>query len=729
MPKSTKKSLAFGVAFVAFLISASSSFLLIYLVFLQPGMTLSLKRIAIAAFFGVLIAASTVFLLFKAYINQKLAAATLLKTFGLAVILCAILWLMAPTPTNYLFAPQGRMDVTVHRTSADQAGATQITLLSNGLDYIPLRSVQFKPAIPTPAKGQELDLVFDAAGNAHFSWQGRSWKSIQVNFNSTQAIEVTFISGNVPITNLFIPGTVLTLNIPVRGVGYYTLIQLLVVLASIFSLWILLAALGVIQVEEIGAWLNSKLGWAPGGRVLNLLVAVTFSAFVAIVVSIGFQNRLYADDYCSLFELRQVGYLNAVVAWFHVMTGRFSAHVFNFLAFEFPGINTVIGPVTALVCIGGSLYFLFLQLLGSSGRRQRIQLSALFSITLLGTFFLSVPFLYESFVWNIHSITVSAGFGCFVIAFAFFVRILKSPNHSRHSLLWGLLFFLVGFIGAGFNEIVGMLDILLFGIILVILLIQKTPDKHKTTFICTSAYLLGSGIGLVVSVLAPGDSQRLVKMGFSAQLASLITWFYRDIQTNTADILSRNQFLPLLLILFVLGCAYFWGQSLTAPLPWVSRKFSFFEKSLLVILPFLIFFIAFLPSAFVSGYFPERTLAFPLAYSLTAAFLAALTLGNARPRNLDGNKVLALVLPVLLMVVCVLSFKYLLNFSRQMSFFGPEWDARNQQIEAAVAAGQSEFTVTPYLHSPGTDVSTKNNLWLPVCESNYYGINLVVNDK
>jgi hypothetical protein len=727
MPDLLKKGFAPWARFFVFLMAASSSFLLSYLIFFQSGKIISLARLLIAGAVGVVLGGLAAPLFFKSIRNQKSTGLSLFKLFLMSAILCGFFYLMVPTLTNYLLAPRGQFDVTIHQSNATSNSNTQIVLLNSGLDYIPFRTLNYQPAIDNLTKGQPAILAFDSAGEAHFSWQGRAWKSIQIDLRSDQPVQLLLKSAGTTQNYAIPPGQVFTLNVPVHSAGYYSLLQGLVALATIILLWMFFVIAGLVKPEKINGFLHARLPWLPTGKWVDTLIGVVFGILVLFVISIGFQNRLYADDYCSISELRSAGYFTSVVAWFHQMTGRFSAHIFSFLFFEFPALNTIIGPLLAVICIGGSFIFLFTQLLGSCVQSLRLKLRALFSVTLLGTFFLSVPFLYESFIWNIHNVSVSGGLSFFNVACALLIRHLRDNKNNRNWLLWSLFFLILGVIGAGFNEVIGMLNLMLFGIILLVLLIKKPVMNLKNALTQVIAYLLGSGLGLILCVTAPGNSQRMTQLGFTTQVAHAFGVYVNLVRASTADIFAKNHYLPLFLILFSLTCAYYWGKSLPESFSWIKRSLTFFEKSLLVILPVAVFLISFAPSAFVAGYFPERTMAIPVTYAVSVAFLSALVLGNNH--RAEGNQLLGIMLPVGIVVLGILAFNYLLSFSGQMRLFGLEWDAREQQIETAIASGDKAVTVTPYQYSPGTDLSTKTNLWLGVCEKQYYGIDLIVNDK
>jgi hypothetical protein len=727
MPSLLKNKAVLWRLLFVFFAAAASSFLLFYLLFFQSGKIISFTRIVIAGVAGLVLGGLAAFLFFKSIHAQKISGAMLGKLFLLCTLLCCTFYLMVPAPTNYLLAATGNIDITLKQSDPKASGSVKISLLSNGLDYIPFRNLNYRPAIENLQKGQQPTLVFDSAGETHFSWQGRAWKSIQIDLASDQPQGMTLKSAGVTQNIQLTPGQVFTLKVPVRSTAYYLGLQGLVVLATILLLWMLFVILGLLKLEKADAFLRSKVPWLSDSKWINGVIGIVFGLLILFVVVIGFQNRLYADDYCSISQLRTAGYFSSVIAWFQQMTGRFSAHIFNFLFFEFPTLNTVAGPILAIIAIGGSQVFLFTQLFAAYERPLRLKLSILFSILLLGTFFLSVPYLYESFIWNIHNISVSGGLAFFNVACGLLIYNLHEHKENKIWFVWSLLLFERGLVGAGFNEVIGMLDLLLFGIILLVVLIKKPTVSPKTMLSCIIGYLLGSAIGLYLSVTAPGNSQRMNQVGFDFQVSHAAGVYVNLIRASTADIFTKNYFLPLFLITFTLLCAYFWGKSLPAFFDWAKHPLTFFEKSFLVFLPLLVFLISFAPSAFVAGYFPERTMAIPITYSVTVAFFSALVLGNIH--RSQGNQFFGVSLSIAAIVLGVFAFKYLQGISAQMRLYDSEYDAREQQIETAVAAGATQVKVTPYQYSPGTDLSTISNLWLNPCEDNYYGINLVVNDK
>jgi len=201
------------------------------------------------------------------------------------------------------------------------------------------------------------------------------------------------------------------------------------------------------------------------------------------------------------------------------------------------------------------------------------------------------------------------------------------------------------------------------------------------------------------------------------------------VQLKTALIFTSNSYLSCFVLLLLVICAYIWGKTLPQPLKWIKTPFTFFEILILALLPIITYFTAFFPLAFFRGYFPPRTIAIPICYTLIEVFVLAFIFGNSRRNGHPMNKVQVISFIVLLALVCLPIAKYLMSYSRLISVHNKEWDLREIQILQSVSQGKSEMVVYPLEHPLGTDLSTQENLWLIDCFSDYYGINLTVKDK
>jgi len=226
----------------------------------------------------------------------------------------------------------------------------------------------------------------------------------------------------------------------------------------------------------------------------------------------------------------------------------------------------------------------------------------------------------------------------------------------------------------------------------------------------------------------PGSAKNM-NLLFSAKISDVSGYLYEMTQTNTALVLNSNDYLPVFILLVVILGGYFWGKTLPKPLGWVKQPISFLGKLSLACLPIITIFVAFFPLAFFKGYLPPRTLAIPISYALTEAFILAIALGNSRRNATSTNKSWIAALTIAVLITCVPLIKYLVSYSHQLINHNQEWEMREEQILQGVSGGRAEIVVHPLQYPLGTDLSTWENLWLVDCVSNYYGIDLIVEDK
>jgi hypothetical protein len=395
-------------------------------------------------------------------------------------------------------------------------------------------------------------LVFNAGGDARFSWQGRAWRSIVITLDSTQPIEV-FVHTTAGDTRYqFDSANDLTIKIPVANSGYYFFAGLLFFLAMMVTSTSIFSLFWLVKWDSHAETVEVEVPQAGGMKFIDALVFSLYSAISLVIVVFGLQNKLYADDYCYILNLKRLGWQNAIQYYLRVNNGRYSSHIFDLLGFEVPAVNNLLGPITALVLIGGSLFYLFLQLLHQYERRTRIKLSALFSVTLVGSIFLTVPFLYESFIWNLHSIMVSGGFACFIISSSFFIKYFRQKKSTLQTILWICFFFLWGLLGAGFAEVTTVLNLSLASIALLVFLLKKGFIKYKNAAFYLLSYILSNGIGLLFMTKVPGSAQQM-DMLFSAKFSDVFPFFYKMVQLKTALIFTSNSYLScFVLVLLVL---------------------------------------------------------------------------------------------------------------------------------------------------------------------------------
>lgn len=714
--------------FLAILISAAVLLLPLYTFFLQVGTAFSLKRLALSGLVSVLVSTLLVFIFRKAFFSKKIDRKKIVQNLIAASVICAIYWLIAPIPQPYVFAPRSDIQVTVHRLDQKSKGITQITYFNNGLEDISPAKLTFDPQISQNSDNRAAVINFNEQANANFSWQGRSWKSIVLMINSSQPVDISVSLNGSNYPYPLDQKKDLTIQLPVANAFHFFFFQFLLFLSSIFAIFVFISIIRTIRVGDSKLIVETENRWPLEVKLPIYLFIGVFAIICLGVVSIGFQNRLYSDDYCYLNTLKTSGYFQAILYYLNNVYGRYTVHALDFLAYEFPSVTTFTGPISACLLIGGSLFYLFFELLKQYNRKVRLLLCFFFSISSVGTIFLVVPSLYDSFIWNLYSTCVSGSFAFFVIALTILIKKTSLKEERSRIILWSCLFFLWGLLSAGFIEVTTVLNTAVFGIIWLVIVFTKKFEVHRNVFFYSLSFVISQMIGLIILSSFSGSSS-LIRMLFSPKISSVSSNLYTMFQRNFALIFPANTLLPISMIVLLILGAYFCGKTLPGSLNWTKPSFSFLEKLLLCVSPFLVFFVAFFPLTFFEGYFPERTLAFPICYALLDACLAALILGNTNRLQSQTNRAMSIIMIMLLCVVGYASIGNLMNFSGQMALHRNEWDIRDEQIKQAVAEGKKEIEITPYQVPMGTDLSTTDNLWLIQCESDFYGIKIVVNNK
>jgi hypothetical protein len=605
-------------------------------------------------------------------------------------------------------------------------GETQITYFNSGLEDLSLNKLFFTNEISTTNNGKTVSLSFDQKGVTSFSWSGRVWKKISINLNSTQPIRVIVNVGGQQYSYDLAEETEKTIQFPTASNSYYSLIQIILLATFLVSIYFFIWTIFLfIQLFQRSIPVNN-LYKGKLGKIIPYLTCIIFGIISLWIIFIGFQNRLYADDYCYINHLKALGYIKAIPYFIVNYNGRLSSHLLDLLAFEFPKINTVIGPITAVLFIGGSVFYFFFELFLQYSRKQRTIYSLMFALLITGTVMILVPSLYESFIWNLHSIIVSGGFGLFVFACTILLAKSREQQTSPTSFWFGITFLFLGFFNGGFSEVTTVLNLVLFGLILLYIIIRK--NENKAVLVYVISFILGNILGMFVIINAPRSAGNMQSL-FSGKLDVLFGYFIKMVHESIQEIFEGRSILVISAILVLISGSFLCGISLTERLQGIKKEFTFLEKTFLIFSPFILYLIALFPLSFFRGYFPPRTLAIPLVFSLFIASINFIVLGNSfgRLRILSKWHFLIIISIQVLFFAAVLP--YLIQYTGKMARHKSEWNARNAQILLASGQKISEIEITPYQVPMGTDLSTTDNLWLTQCESDFYGINIVVNDK
>jgi hypothetical protein len=147
------------------------------------------------------------------------------------------------------------------------------------------------------------------------------------------------------------------------------------------------------------------------------------------------------------------------------------------------------------------------------------------------------------------------------------------------------------------------------------------------------------------------------------------------------------------------------------------------EKIVLIHFPLIVVIIMLIPSAFLGGYFPERSLFVPQTVLVIGCFLLGIWGGNTlKTKGITMAGGATLLVGIMIFTTAWISWQQLLDMNEQMRLHAAEFDAREQVIQQAILNGESEVTVAPYQYAFGIDIQPDPQNWLTQCIGEYYGI-------
>ncbi len=697
----------------------------LYTYFLEIPSSLSFIRLLIAAGLGAFPAAAAWFRPVVPPADRQAFARRAARVLYISISLCIFLWIFN-LPEFTLFAPYTRLKLSVNAPAA-AGGTLKIAWINNGLSDVPLSGVKWSPGSSIGADSALLKL--DAGGQASLEWQGRAWKQIRVVVSAPPEMTLTLESstaGSQVVQVQSSSSAQKVVPIPVFGPWYYLLLEVLLLLVTLFSAAGLVALVLGLPLARLGGWLEARIPLLLPPRLTAGLATGSSILILAFVSLTGFNNRLYADDYCYAVTLRAYGFWGAVLYNFQTLNGRLMSHVVDFLALAAGQWSVFLGPVFVLVGVGGSLAYFLAALIEIEGRKKRCALAGLISLAILASTLMAAPNLYESVFWSLHALILTGGLGALNLV----LGLLARRTNGRRRVETALVLLVLGFLGAFFNEAISILMLALFGMILAGLVLRwKAFRQEGLPWLPVLAFLLGASAALAFLVFSPGGSHRLSALGVSADLSGKFSGYLMLVRNNLAGLFLENHAAGLWILACVWIFGYGSGRLVPQNLKFSSVRLKDAEKFLLCLALFLLPLAVYLPSAFVNGYFPRRTEFIPLYAIFLIHWLLAMYLGNLTKASPLGIRSLSLLTAVAALLFGGLSMLHLSGVSAQMQRFAVQWDARAALIQQTRAAGQTQISVQPYRDGFGTDLSNTKDAWLFPCVNEYYGLQFSVDDS
>lgn len=695
-----------------FLLGWASLALSLYWLVFQPPATISRMFLLISG-----LAAGALMVLAGWFFDRPVYERWDAKRWGgliLASVLAAtLLYFGYPNPSMPLFALRERVEAQFVPLE-ESPSALRVVWLNNGIGDVSYKEMQWKGEVEITSEG--VRWLSDPQDGMGLVWYGRGWDhfKLSVEGEGRWLVQVSTASQSFEYLLEGAPRFSRTFEIPIGTdfQKYSTLIPLwLNVAVSIAFLLYLIAGGAVKKVEiTLPVWFSTLL--------LPLLLGVVALIGWGLTFSIAANNRLYADDYCYLNVLRDYGWWGAIQNFYQTINGRFMSHVVNFTALIFGQSSLSLGPLIFLLGLGGSSLWVLRGIFKEANRFFLV--SAVFGLTFLGFVISSDKF--QAVIWSLHALIITGGLSFLLLAMGMWLRL---QHQSDRKIGLGILLVL-SFISAAFHETITILGVSLFSVLSWLEWRADQRNQQPRKLPVGLVGLTGSVWGFAMVIFSPGNFTRVNTIGVSTELNQIVKTGFATIGQNLYFLfggMENGKAFPVIVFVLLLFIGLISGFYRPVRLLGLSFPLKIWEIAFLILFPLLVTLVMFIPSAFLGGYFPERTLLIPQTVLVFSSFaLGVWAGGSLKQKGVSPSIGAAALTLILILAVGWISVQQLSAMNEQMRLHAAEFDAREQLIQQAVRRGEPWVLVPPYRYNFGLDVQPNPQNWLTLCIGDYYGI-------
>jgi hypothetical protein len=457
---------------------------------------------------------------------------------------------------------------------------------------------------------------------------------------------------------------------------------------------------------------------------------VIFLTGVGLFAYLGYYNRAWADDWCYNADFKNLGFLETVRGYSYNVTytpSRYSVTIFAGLiqAFETVGMQ-LMTPLTVIFWVAGLAYF-FNNFAGMAGYRLSKWLVVFVAAAIVYFSIYLSPHIYQSLYWRTGMLTYATPL---VFLPWIFVFITEQSKREKPSPILTAFIFIVALLGGGFSEASCTVLVSTLGLYTLITgrgYRQKRPWAMKT-FVPALVALVGAVLAMALLVFAPTTLVRKERYGEPAGLLELIVLLYQF--TYAFFVLSIKDVQNILLILMSIFSGFLFFPSIKIDKPGRILLMA----ALAGLLAVFLVAASLAPSAYVERGMPaDRTIIVPRFIAISG-FVVAGWLGGLALREMFASRWLEILVAVLLLVSYAFPL-YMLNVTAEKiplyAQRAREWDAREAEIQAAIASEQERAEVLAIDGLPvggirDFDPQGKSGFWITRCAMDYYDINLRV---
>ena len=448
---------------------------------------------------------------------------------------------------------------------------------------------------------------------------------------------------------------------------------------------------------------------------------------------IGSFSRYGADDYCTAGKLGALGFWNAQAFWYNNWTGRYSFTFFVSIFELFNPLITSVLPYIFIICLYLSIYVFLITIF----KKILLEKTALFSVLLtsISVFMIlfTVPDIRQNLFWMTGSTTYFLPIIMIFLLLSFLINHYNRGQKNKVSNLFIYLgVFLFTFILSGFSEVLSVIQVLIFGLVMVFISFSKKRIELNFSLLVA---LLGSISGLIVMVIAPGNSVRLSQHLPSPDLFGLVF--------NSLVLSLKFTFLWLVKHINIIWptCTMIIVFSLflkvrTEVIEYLKKNkltlFGFFILSCLALV-----YVSYLPSIWATAKPPvDRVLIFPVIILTAMCVFLSLTVGIIlkdliNQSHIPENKLITIIFTAacFYFLLGVPFYQARINYANRAEArtFATRWDEREILIKEQLNKGESALVV-PMIPENILNVEHLQNdpgHWINVCAAEYYGVDQI----
>lgn len=459
----------------------------------------------------------------------------------------------------------------------------------------------------------------------------------------------------------------------------------------------------------------------PSKNVQIFVLLVAFSAAMAgllVIAWTGTYSRLAADDFELVFRLHQRGVWNQQWMFYQLWSGRF-AFSFTISMYELAGKNFVqFTPLLTVLLTFLALFFLlkksFNHMIQSENRPQTTLFLLVMCSSILLLYYTLLPDIRQSLYWQTGNVNYQTPFPLIFFVFGlYWIWIEKRGWQAWVCIgLAGLLSFTAG----GYSEISAAVQLVLLSCLLLFHFIQP---RNKRASVFLIIVLIASLASLWIMVTAPGNAHR---QQFYPAPAGLLNAEMLSIKfaLQYLQMLFSQQWVKMLAgFLISLAACFLLMRKLPFQILW-KWQISF------VLIPMALLMTVFFVVATLTQSYPvARYLTIPsLIISILVSLLGFLVGYHLRKRLESPVWVWVAIFLILFGTGLgpMRSNLRLISSIDTARTYARQWDARNQQILDAKAAGARSVWVSETVNYFNTSDLNTDPAWIGWAMAGYYQV-------